>query len=79
MKLALKFKNFPAPTAIFKDFQGACEPCVFFSRKSVENGSTSFKQHFQYKFPGVNGLINVCLSKKTVSLCNNDIPVKYIE
>ena len=22
MKLALKFKDFPAPTAIFKDFQG---------------------------------------------------------
>ena len=28
--LALEFKDFPAPTAIFKDFQGACEPCVWY-------------------------------------------------
>ena len=29
MKLAPKFEDFPAPTAIFKDFQGAreAEPC----------------------------------------------------
>ena len=27
MKLALKLKDFAAPTAIFKDFQGAREPC----------------------------------------------------
>ena len=26
IKLAPKFKDFPAPTEIFKDFQGACEP-----------------------------------------------------
>ena len=26
MKLVPTFKDFPAPTAIFKDFQGACEP-----------------------------------------------------
>ena len=31
MKLARNFKDFPALTAIsrtFKDFQGACEPCL---------------------------------------------------
>ena len=28
LKLALKFKDFPAPAAIFKDFQGAFEPCT---------------------------------------------------
>ena len=27
IKLALKFKDFPALTSVFKDFQGACEPC----------------------------------------------------
>ena len=26
IKLAPKFKDFPASTEIFKDFQGACEP-----------------------------------------------------
>ena len=26
-KLTANFKDFPAPAAIFKDFQGACEPC----------------------------------------------------
>ena len=26
IKLAPKFKDFPARTEIFKDFQGACEP-----------------------------------------------------
>ena len=25
IKLALKFKDFPPPTVIFKDFQGACK------------------------------------------------------
>ena len=30
IKLALKFEDFPAPTAIFKDFQGVCKagPCA---------------------------------------------------
>ena len=28
IKLAPKFKDFPAPTAIFKDFQGECKPCL---------------------------------------------------
>ena len=28
IKLALKFMDFLAPTAIFKDFQGACKPFI---------------------------------------------------
>ena len=28
IKLAPKFKDFPATTAIFMDFQGACKPCI---------------------------------------------------
>ena len=34
IKLALKFKDFPALSAIFNDFQGAYEPCIFLNPKN---------------------------------------------
>ena len=50
IKLAPKFKDFPAPTAIFKalnflvqisrtfkEFQGACEPCVDTDNQTFNN------------------------------------------
>ena len=37
MKLATNFKDFPALTAIFKDFQGPCEPWLYYSLKNSNN------------------------------------------
>ena len=37
IKLALKFKDFPAQSAIFSDFQGTYEPCIFLNPKNFHS------------------------------------------